>query len=129
MTPGDMGRPDRRIRLLDDTIRMRRLELEQSRSGRVAFDDRGNAVWQWSDQSVEAAPSVSLSKIGVGELSVVDDAPTAASSINSTGIMKGYNPYQSGMLDTDKKERRVKRDLKALSQWIAMKKNVQSGED
>lgn len=114
---------------MDDTIRMRRLELEQSRSGRVAFDDRGNAVWQWSDQTVEAAPSVSLSKIGVGGLSIVDDTPTATSSVNSTGIMKGYNPYQSGMLETEKKERRAKRDLKALSQWIAMKKNVQSGED
>jgi hypothetical protein len=45
---------------------------------------------------------------------------------NPAGLKKGYDPYESGLLV--KQERRRKKDLRALSEWIKARKRAQSGE-
>ena len=89
-------------------------------SGGVRFDDRGNAIWQWSeDAPVADSLSALVDDLVVAEDSFVENAP-----VNEKGLAYGYNPYQSGVLYTGERERRPKRDLRELSKWIAMKKGV-----
>ncbi|MCU0976415.1 MAG: hypothetical protein MUC71_08915 [Steroidobacteraceae bacterium] len=60
----------------------------------------------------------------------VEETPSAgpgrAVARNPAGLKKGYDPYESGLLE--KKERRKKKDLRALSEWIKAKKRAQPGE-
>ncbi len=46
---------------------------------------------------------------------------------NRQGLQKGYDPYESGMLS--KKDRHRKRDLRALSAWIAAKKRARPDDE
>jgi hypothetical protein len=96
--------------------------------GHIAFDDRGNAVYEWNDERLQAegetgerARRRALAHPG---LAMVEDDPDPNAPIrnNPKGLRLGYNPYESGLLT--KKERRPKRDLRELSKWIEMKKKV-----
>ena len=98
------------------------------RPGKIAFDERGNALFEWSDQRLtedgdtgERLRSKALEHHG---LSVVDDEPPANAPIrtNPKGLRVGYNPYESGVLA--KKEWKRKRDLSELSKWIEAKKKL-----
>ena len=102
----------------------------QSRPGHIAFDDRGNAIYEWNDERLgeegedaERARNRALAHPG---LAVVEDEPSPNDPIhnNPKGLRLGYNPYESGLLT--KKERRPKRDLHELSKWIEMKKKLNS---
>lgn len=89
------------------------------RSGRVTFDDRGNAVWDTGRRKgVRENPGLSL----VDE----EDSPLGEVRHNRVGVKKGYNPYESGLLADKKKkeEPRKRKDLAALSKWIQLKKNM-----
>ena len=57
-----------------------------------------------------------------------DDAKGTTRRIqpNPGGLKKGYDPYDSGMLQ--KKQWKKKKDLRALSKWIEQKKKL-DGED
>ncbi len=111
-----------------DTIRMKRPAFPPSddeTSGRVKRDDRGNAIWEWKDEEtinqrlyhpgLEIAPEEPMGPAG----------PVARP--NREGAKSGYDPYGSGMIDKDAKPKPRKRDLRALSEWIALKKA--RGED
>lgn len=91
-------------------------------SGRVARDDRGNAVWQW--KASEDEHPVSLKNV---ELSLVDEPllGPGAIKVNRVAARNGYNPYESGLIL--KKQRAKKRDLRELSRWIEQKKQL--GDD
>jgi hypothetical protein len=109
------------------------LKTQAGPTGRVTFDERGNAVWEWSIKTGEFDRNVStgrLQKLENPTLSLAADAPTPSKSVeaNPLGAVKGYNPYNSGKLGS-KKEQPRKRDLKRLSEWIALRKQAAKNQN
>ena len=98
------------------------------RPGEVAFDDRGNAVYQWNNQRLtgdnEQAEELRYEALRTEGLALVEDEPPPEAMIraNPKGTRLGYNPYQSGM--SQKKPQR-KTDLRELSRWIEMKRKLE----
>jgi hypothetical protein len=108
-------------------------------TGRVKFDDRGNAVWEWQVQTGAFSQDVSTQRIQKLEhpaLSLADDAPTPFETVRSNplGTKKGYDPYDSGKLGKTNAAPR-KKDLRKLGESIKLKKqfsdnkNEDGGED
>ncbi len=100
-------------------------------SGRVKFDDRGNAVWEWAMRTgtLNADPSTSrLRKLESTELSLADEAPPPSRLVkdNPQGVARGYSPYESGLLA--KKEPSRKKDLRRLSEWLKLKKQAEANK-
>ncbi len=98
-------------------------------SSHVKFDARGNAIFDWATMTGELARDTAtarLKKLENPTLSLADDAPTPfvskAVKANPQGVVKGYNPYDSGKLGN--KEVPRKKDLKKLSEWLALKKQA-----
>jgi hypothetical protein len=97
-------------------------------TGRVKFDDRGNAVWEWSLATGAFGREVSTSRLQKLEhpaLSLADDAPTPVDTVraNPLGTKKGYDPYDSGKLGQAAAARKRK-DLRKLSEWLKLRKQV-----
>jgi hypothetical protein len=101
----------------------------RERPGEIAFDERGNAVYQWKRESLELDNTLGerlrLKALEHPGLAIVDDDPPPGTMIkrNPKGLRIGYNPYESGMLE--RKERRRKTDLRELSRWIEMKRKME----
>jgi hypothetical protein len=100
-------------------------------TGRVKFDERGNAVWEWQVTTGAFATEVStqrLQKLEHPALSIADDAPTPFETVRSNplGTKKGYDPYDSGRLG--KKPPPAKKDLRKLSEWLKLKKQAESNQ-
>jgi hypothetical protein len=88
------------------------------RSGRVTFDDRGNAVWEWAlgDSALSLEnPSLSIA---------ADQSPPAVHD-NPLGTKIGYHPYESGKLSKNAAPRR-KKDLRRLSESLSLKKQYEA---
>jgi hypothetical protein len=112
-------------------LRIRRRVVEPraqkpSQPGQIAFDDRGNAVYEWKGDYLtedgtagERARDKALAHPG---LAIVEDESPANAPIRSNpkGLRNGYNPYESGVLA--KKGPRKKVDLRELSKWMEAKK-------
>jgi hypothetical protein len=101
-------------------------------TGRVKFDERGNAVWEWQVTTGAFGVEVStqrLQKLEHPALSIADDAPTPFETVRSNplGTKKGYDPYDSGKLG--KKAPPAKKDLRRLSEWLKLKKQAESKKD
>lgn len=124
--PQAPGRPD--------TPARREPAVTTNNSGRVTHDERGNAVWQWAVTTgalaIESATH-KLKKLDNPTLSLVDDAPPSpvAETVkkNPLGTVKGYSPYDSGLLE--KKETPRKKDLRRLSEWLKLKKQAENRRD
>lgn len=106
---------------------------EPKQSGRVKFDDRGNAVWEWSVATGAFGREVStdrLKRLENDSLSLAEDAPTPVEVVqaNPLGTVKGYNPYDSGKLGKPR-EVTKKTDLRKLGDWLKLKKQVASKKD
>ena len=101
-------------------------------SGRVKFDDRGNAVWEWAMATGAFGRDMSsgarLKNFQNPALSIVDDGPPPSETVrpNPLGVKKGYDPYDSGKLD--KNGRRKKKDLRKLSEWLNLKKQAEANK-
>jgi hypothetical protein len=96
-------------------------------TGRVKFDERGNAVWEWSVATGAFGREVSterLQKLEHPALSIADDAPTPFDTVrpNPLGTKKGYDPYDSGKLG--KAQAPPKKDLRKLSEFLRLKKQA-----
>jgi hypothetical protein len=96
--------------------------------GQIAFDDRGNAVYDWQDdqltQDGEAGDRARNMALAHPGLAIVEDEGPANAPIrnNPKGLRNGYNPYESGLLAKQGPRRKV--DLRELSKWMEAKKNA-----
>ena len=100
-------------------------------SGRVQFDDRGNAIWEWAVSTGAFGREVSterMKKLENPGLSLADDAPTPFDKVkpNPQGVVKGYNPYDSGKLGRTGPAPPKKKDLRKLSDWLQLKKQAEN---
>jgi hypothetical protein len=68
-------------------FRERHGTMSNHRSGRAAFDERGNAIWEW-----EVAPGVFSRDIGTGEMKILL-ADSAIPAEPVTAPVKGADPY------------------------------------
>jgi hypothetical protein len=108
--------------------RLRPRVVEPSQPGRIAFDERGNAVYEWNEDRLskdgedgERARRKALDHPG---LAMMEDEPAVNAPIqnNAKGLRLGYNPYESGLLPPKPAPR--KRDLRELSKWLEIKKRL-----
>jgi len=96
--------------------------------GKVAFDARGNAIYQWGDDRLtdDGATGERLrdQALDYAGLAIADDeAPlNAPIRANPKGVRIGYNPYESGLLT--RRQTKRKRDLHELSKWIDAKRRL-----
>jgi hypothetical protein len=102
-------------------------------TGRVQFDDKGNAIWEWAVATGSYAREVStarLHKLEHPALSIAEDAPTPFDTVraNPLGTKKGYDPYDSGRLGK-RPPTSVKKDLRRLSEAIKLKKQAADNKD
>jgi hypothetical protein len=102
-------------------------------TGRVKFDDRGNAVWEWSVATGAFGREVTAERMQRLEhpaLSIADDAPTPFETVraNPLGTKKGYDPYDSGKLGK-KPEPPRKKDLRRLGEFLKLKKQAANNKD
>ena len=102
-------------------------------TGRVQFDDRGNAIWEWSVSTGAYGREVSTERMKRLEnpgLSLADDAPTPFDKVkpNPQGVVKGYNPYDSGKLGPTGPPPK-KKDLRKLGDWLQLKKQAATNKD
>ena len=101
---------------------------DPQKPGHIAFDDRGNAVYEWNGADLaedsEEAERARRRALTYANLSLVDEDPATNAPIrnNTKGLRLGYNPYESGLLP--KKASGKRRDLRELSKWIETKKKL-----
>ena len=113
-------------------LRPRKVEVSNptaAKAGRVGFDDRGNAQFEWGDDRLNEDSEVGerLRKKALEHpgLSLVEEEVPANAPIkvNPKGARMGYNPYESGLL-TRKDLPRPKRSLHELSKWIEARRKL-----
>jgi len=122
-----------------DTVSMDEDDKDIKRSGRVKFDDRGNAVWEWALSTGAFGRDVSTARLKtLGEhasLSIVDESPLPRSEAVPAipaGAKKGYNPYDStkqGKTQSPAKPQPArKKDLRRLGEWLKLKKQAEENK-
>lgn len=115
--------------------RLRTRTVEPEQPGRIAFDDRGNAIYAWNEDQLsldgEEGERARRKALEIPGLAMVEDEPVVNAPIqnNTRGLTLGYNPYESGLLP-QKEVPKKKTDLRELSKWLEMKKRLDtSGND
>jgi hypothetical protein len=112
------------------------VRVGRNTSGRVKFDDRGNAIWEWALKTgvfgLEASTS-RLKKLEHPALSLEEDTPPPSPLVkpNPKGVAQGYSPYDSGVLAKSKSGPPPprKKDLRRLSEWFQLRKQASDNKD
>jgi hypothetical protein len=99
--------------------------LVRNNSGRVTFDDRGNAIWEWAVKTGAFDVDVSTSRLKKLEnqtLSLADDTapPLEIVKSNPKGVVQGYSPYDSGLLAKTRAPAK-KKDLRRLGEFLKLR--------
>jgi len=90
--------------------------------GRIEYDELGNPVWR-PFTAVKSTSTLNR-MLKTDKLSLED---SGSRGIKRVRAEDGYNPYGSGLVKADGQRPR-KKDLRALSEWVKMKKRLESGE-
>jgi hypothetical protein len=105
--------------------------VARNNSGRVKFDDRGNAVWEWAVSTGSFATDVStarLKKLENHTLSLADDEPPPRANHivkpNPKGVVQGYSPYDSGLLAKTDRQPAKKKDLRRLGEFLKLREQA-----
>lgn len=117
-----------RFKLFGSQEQLNRLEDEfHDGQGRTEYDELGNPVWvPYKGLSGKEALAKLLND---DTLAITEDnskGTVRRVQPNPGGVTKGYDPYDSGLLQ--KKKWKKKKDLRALSKWI-VQKNKGKSED
>ena len=109
----------------------REAPVTNNNTGRVKFDDRGNAIWEWAVGTGAYATDIStsrLKKLDNVTLSLAEDTPPPSKIVkeNPKGTVQGYSPYDSGLLAKTAPPR--KKDLRRLSEWLKLKKQASANK-
>lgn len=125
------------------------------RSGRVAYDSRGNPTWEWQLETGVYTRDVStqrLKKLDLGELSLADTAIHKQPGVADTPSPQpggGFNPYDKGASNTGSNPydnarasnrtsgqtssppapARKPSDLRKLDEWVKLTKKVQNSKE
>jgi len=117
--------PLSRTRLADIRVRDHRTSLSPPDSpkdvlptGHVIHDARGNAVWEWLADVDE--PTRLPGQLRLADTGEFTSSPRGTVKLRPTVAASGYNPYESGLIQPN--ARPVKRDLRALSRWIELRR-------
>jgi hypothetical protein len=105
------------------------VKVTRNNSGRVIFDERGNAVWQWAVSTGELGldgSTARLTKLDNGALALADDAPPPSAIVkpNPKGVVQGYSPYDSGLLEKKKGVARKTTDLRRLGEYFKLRRQA-----
>ena len=116
-----------KLKALEDTGELNGLvERGTPGTGRVEYDELGNAVWV---PYKNLGSAETLARLLDDDSLAITEEESRGNVVrvqeNPVGLRKGYNPYDSGLLQ--KKEYKKKKDLRALSEWI--KRRKQTGQD
>ncbi len=128
----------------------------EKKSGRVAFDARGNAVWEWSMSTGifgRDANTERLKKLEAPDLKIADDLPQKGKAFGTSPDQRGpgFDPYNThsvkgatpeakdaggdpynnaGSGRNAQRERGGKpTDLKRLSEWIKRQRELQKKDE
>lgn len=109
-------------------------EPDEKKSGRVTFDSRGNAVWEWSMSTGIFGRNVDtkrLKKLEAADLRIEDEPNKAAPELSfeqPRPVGGGGDPYNSsgaGLTGGRSKRTAQKpKDLRRLSEWIQQQKSI-----
>ncbi|NJM39969.1 MAG: hypothetical protein HC853_03925 [Anaerolineae bacterium] len=106
---------------------------EDRRSGRVTFDERGNAVWEWSMSTGIFGRNVDtkrLKKLEANDLKLAEDPAPAhkAAPMHPVKPAGGFDPYNSSgtapRAPPGKPVATKPKDLRRLSEWIQLQKTL-----
>lgn len=90
--------------------------------GRIEYDELGNPVWR-PFTAVHSAHTLNR-MLKTDKLSLED---SGSRGLKKTRAEDGYDPYGSGLVKSEG-QRPKKKDLRALSEWVKMKKRLESGK-
>lgn len=85
--------------------------------GRITHDELGNAVWQ---PATAVRTEQTLNRILKTDRLSIEGVERPATP------ERGYDPYRSGLVARDGPVRK-KKNLRALSEWVKLKKRMEAG--
>jgi hypothetical protein len=139
----------------DETSESTKSPIEK-KSGRVAFDARGNAVWEWSMSTGifgRDVDSERLKKLEAPDLKIAEDPPQQAKTFGTSPDERGpgFDPYKRQVnRSTDPRPKGIggdpyntvsstrsksgensgkPKDLRRLSEWIKRQRELQKKDE